>query len=206
MSKIVFAADSDMVRHIASQDPEFGRLVDAVGDVMLSYRPDPYASLVRSIIGQQVSGNSASATWGRLLAASDGLSPKGVLSLGDEGLRKAGLSRQKISYVKDLSQKVLLGEIDLDGLTKESDAQVVGSLTCVRGIGIWTAQMFLIFTLGRLDVFAPSDLGLRKGIKWLYGLPELPKEREAAQFALLWQPYRTVASLYLWQVVTRRLG
>ncbi len=237
MSTIVFARDSDMVQYICSQDPEFARLADAVGDVCLTYRGDPFPSLVRSIIGQQVTGKSASATWERLLvrcgtavlvagaapvgagtvalvseaAATPGpqqlgtCSPRIIAAMDEESLRAAGLSRQKISYVKDLSQKVLSGEVDLESLSDVQDDEVIAVLTKVRGIGVWTAKMYMIFTLGRFDVFAQSDLGLRKGAKWLYNLPKLPKERELAEISQRWKPYRTVAALYLWQVVTRRL-
>jgi DNA-3-methyladenine glycosylase II len=219
VSTIVFARDSEMVQHICWQDPAFVRLADAVGDVYLTYRRDPFPSLVRSIIGQQVTGKSAQATWERLLAqcaeaeprrlpaaqcSTNGIClPEIIEAMDEESLRAAGLSRQKISYVKDLSRKVLSRDIDLEGLSNMPDDQVVAVLTRVKGIGVWTAKMYMIFTLGRFDVFAPSDLGLRKGAMWLYNLPRLPKEKTLLELSQKWKPFRTVAALYLWQAVTR---
>ncbi len=211
----MFARDSDVVQYICKQDPEFVRLADAVGDVTLSYRGDPFSSLVRSIIGQQVSGRSAVATWERLIGCCVQKTPKanpvcacspGVIdAMEPEELKACGLSRQKIAYVKDLSQKAISGEVDFEKLQDMSDEEIVETLTKVRGIGVWTAKMYMIFTLGRFDVFAGADLGLRKGAKWLYRLDEVPKPKDVEAMAELWKPCRTVASLYLWQVTTQKL-
>ncbi len=202
---LLFRADSEPVNYLRSRDPDLARLIDMVGDITLNLRGTPFASLVRSIIGQQLSGIAAAAIWNKLQAACGEVSPASLSCLDDATLRATGLSRPKVAYLRDLTARAMSGEIDLEMIRDLPDDRIIAKLIAVNGIGVWTAQMFLIFCLGRMDVFAPKDLGLRAAMKWLYVLPDLPAEKESVPIAERWRPYRTVASLYLWQAVTRKL-
>jgi len=208
----VFNHDSPEVRHICERDPVFGRLVELVGDVEVQFRSqDIFEALVRSIVGQQLSNKAADAIWARLREVCQGVgnargkatdvvvTPDRLSSLDDEALRAAGLSRPKISYIRDLCLKVQNGEIDPDGVRHLSDRDLISSLTKVKGIGEWSCQMLMIFSLGRLDVFAPADLALRRAITWLYELKEPLRDSDLLRMSERWRPYRTVASLYLWE-------
>lgn len=284
IGRLAFKRDSPEVKHICAQDGAFRRLVDLVGDVEVPRRsPDVFEALVRSIVGQQLSGKAAAAIWARIqalcgggphgqefaalrtdsevaglevagpevaglvtstdCASGDGSAPGDCSALGDRSspgdrsalvdestapptapqtkaivtpsrlsafhddtLRAAGLSRPKVTYVRDLCRKVQSGEIDPDGVRALSDDDLVATLTQVKGIGEWTCQMLMIFSLGRMDVFAPADLVLRKGVQWLYGLEEVPRVRELLTISERWKPYRTVASLYLWEVANLPSG
>ncbi|GBF34061.1 DNA-3-methyladenine glycosylase II [Desulfocucumis palustris] len=186
-------------------DWKLGELLDLLGDYTLNLKTDYFGSLVRSILGQQLSVKAAATIWNRTVALCGKISPETVLSLDAERLREAGLSKSKISYIKDLAQKVLDGEILFQEITGLPDQQVIENLTRVKGIGRWTAEMFLIFSLGRPDVFSPDDFGLRRGIKWLYGLDDLPGKVEVREMAENWKPFRTAASLYIWEAINRGL-
>lgn len=204
--RITFDLNCEPVRFLRDRDPKLSSLIDLVGPVSLDLRGTPYSALARSIVGQQISGTAAASIWRRLEDRCGAVTPERVSSMDDEVLRAVGISRPKVVYLRDLTRRVISRELDLDALPGMSEEDLVRSLTAVHGIGVWTAQMFMIFCLGRLDVFAPKDLGLRAGIKWLYSLPEMPGEKESSRRAEAWRPYRTVASLYLWQAVTRRLS
>ncbi len=206
LKSVLFTVDSEPVRLLRSRDPRLAQLVDTIGDVTLDLRGSPFASLVRSIIGQQLSGRAAASIWDRLQGMCGEVSPENLAPLSDEKLRSAGLSRPKIGYLHDLCAKVRNGDVDLAGLSALSDGDVITSLTTIKGIGDWTCHMFMIFCLGRLDVFAPNDLGLRRAMMWLYDMPEPPTQKESVSISEAWRPYRTVASLYLWQAITPRLG
>lgn len=156
--------------------------------------------LVRSIVYQQLSGKVAAVIFGRLLAAVKGdLTPRRVLRLPHERMRALGLSNQKATYIRDLAERTKSGEVDFAALPGMSDEQVIETLTRVKGIGVWTAQMFLIFGLKRMDVLPVGDLGVRSAIKKAYGLAELPKPVDMEELARAWRPYCSVASWYLWR-------
>jgi DNA-3-methyladenine glycosylase II len=199
-----FFVNSEPVLYLRARDQKMSTLIDLVGDVSLDLRGTPLAALVRSIIGQQLSSRAAASIWNKLQGVCGEVSPSGLDHLDDDALRSAGLSRPKVAYLRDLIGRVRSGELDLDALETMPDEELIERLTSVHGVGVWTAEMFMIFCLGRLDVFAPNDLGLRSAMKWLYSLPDLPSPKESVPIADLWRPYRTVASLYLWQAVTRR--
>lgn len=201
-----FSLDSKPVQQLRAQDPKLGRLIDAVGPVTLVFGGDSFSAVARSIIGQQLSGRSASAIWARVEAACGGsVALAHLASLDDDVLRTAGVSRPKIACLRDLCAKSSTREVDFDALPSMPDDELVAMLTKVKGIGVWTCEMFMIFCLGRMDVFAPKDLGLRRAMRWLYDMPEMPNEKDSVPIAAAWRPYRTVASLYLWQAVTAKL-
>jgi DNA-3-methyladenine glycosylase II len=176
-------------------------MIDAVGPYTLRFERDRFAMLVRSIVSQQISTIAAHAIRKRLmdLVGPDGLTPGNLARFDTDELRSVGLSSQKASYVADLATKVNDGTVDLRRIGRLSDQAVVESLTQVKGIGRWTAQMFLIFSLGRPDVFPHDDLGVRTAIRDRYGLDDLPDKTTSHSIAAPWRPYASVASWYCWR-------
>ena len=179
-------------------------VIDAVGPLDISrwtsLRPrDPYGSLLRSIIGQQLSVSAASSIFGRIKEANGGRSPtpQQLLLMRPAKLRKCGLSRAKVEYVRDLARHVLSGELDLPRLRRLDDEEVHEAITAVKGLGPWTADMFLIFHLRRPDVLPVGDLGLRRAVERAYSVKD-PRPAELERIAEPWRPYRSMASLYLW--------
>ncbi len=178
------------------------RLIDAVGPFTLQpERKRRFSVLARAIISQQVSTAAARTIRGRLEGVLDdgGLSAEGIAGLKESELRSVGLSRQKASYLLDLAVKTLDGTVRLDRIGRLSDEAVIEMLTQVKGIGRWTAEMFLIFSLGRLDVLPVDDLGVRAAIKDLYGLDDLPDKKTCIELAAPWRPYATIGSWYCWR-------
>lgn len=169
---------------------------------------DVFAALVRAIINQQLSGKAADTIYARLEGLLRGrkLKPTSLLSLKPAALRQAGLSAAKVKSLRGLATAVEEGQINLKTLHQLSDDEVMEKLTALHGIGPWTAEMILMFSLGRLDTFSRGDLGLRKGIMYLYGLKKLPSERQMAKLERLWAPYRSYAARILWRVADERKG
>jgi DNA-3-methyladenine glycosylase II len=164
-------------------------------------RTDPYEALARAIVGQQLSTRAAASIWAKLLEQFGGETPtpEQVLRKRRTTLRKAGLSNAKVEFLRDLAAHVRDGRLDLKRLATLSDEDITAELIAVKGIGLWTAEMFLIFHLGRLDVVSAGDLGIRRAIQIAYGLEELPGVEEVERIAEPWRPHRTLACLYLWR-------
>ncbi len=162
---------------------------------------DAYGSLVRTIIGQQLSTKAARSIYGRLTALFDGRppTPEELLSTDEEPLRACGLSRPKVRYLRDLAERVISGELDLSSLHGLPDEEVIRQITAVKGLGRWSADMFLMFHLGRPDVLPVGDLGIRRAVERAYGLPALPDPDELRTLAAPWRPECTLACLYLWE-------
>jgi DNA-3-methyladenine glycosylase II len=188
-------------RHLRAADPVMKEMIDAVGPFTLRFDGDRFGLLVRSIISQQISTSAARSIRRRLqkLAGPDGLTAENLAKFTVDELRPVGLSSQKASYVADLASKVNDGTVNLRQIGRLSDERVVETLTQVRGIGYWTAQMFLIFSLGRPDVFPHDDLGVRTAIRDRYGLDDLPDKKTSHTIAAPWRPYASVASWYCWR-------
>ena len=189
------------IAHLRKADPVMGDLMTRSGPCTLEPgNTDAFLTLCQSIISQQLSSRAAGTIIERLQALFDsGLpTPEGILALPDETLRGLGLSRQKQASLRDLSVKTIEGSLQLGELGALSDEEVMRQLTQVRGIGVWTAEMFLIFFLGRLDVFPVGDLGIRKAIQRLYGYKRMPAVVTMHRHARKWAPYRTIGSWYLW--------
>ncbi|HUJ67421.1 MAG TPA: DNA-3-methyladenine glycosylase 2 family protein [Acidimicrobiales bacterium] len=187
---------------LARRDPVMAKLVELAGPMRLRPRQEThFGALARSIVYQQLAGNAASAIHGRLVAALDGdVAPEALLALSVETMRGVGLSANKTASLRDLAEKVLDGTVVLDprGLAREPDEEVIARLTTVRGIGDWTAHMFLLFQLRRLDVWPTGDLGVRKGYSLAWGTP-MPTARELAALGDPFRPYRSVAAWYCWR-------
>ncbi len=183
------------------KDPKFAKIIMQVGDYNVKITKNRYQSLVEAIISQQLSGSAANSIIKkfRKLYKSKFPKPRDVIKTSDSKLRTTGLSKMKIVYIKELSKKIESKELNMRKISTQSDEQVIEVLTDVKGIGRWTAEMFLIFSLGRLDILPVGDLGLKKGIQSMYSLKELPEKEQIEQLAESWKPYRTVATWYLWK-------
>ena len=190
-------------RHLEGSCPHMRKLIPAFGPCTLRTQPDGFRMLVRSITSQQISGFAARAILGRLLdrIAPMPLRAEAVRRCGEKGLRGVGYSQRKASYVVGLATEVLERGLDLEALRDVSDEEVVEKLTQVRGIGEWTAHMFLIFSLGRPDILPHGDLGVRQALRELHALPALPGKREAIELARPWRPFASVASWYCWRSI-----
>jgi len=192
--------DKKAVRFL-KKDPKFAKIIMQVGDYNIKITKNRYQSLVEAIISQQLSGSAANSIIKkfRKLYKSKFPKPRDVIKTSDSKLRSTGLSKMKIVYIKELSKKIESKELNMRKISTQSDKQVIEVLTNVKGIGRWTAEMFLIFSLGRLNILPVGDLGLKKGIQSMYSLKKLPKEEQIEQLAESWKPYRTVATWYLWK-------
>ena len=189
------------VKHIRKSDPVMREVIRRAGPFAMKFKRDRFQALVYSILAQQISGKAAAAVRLKLetLASPEGLTPARISSFTVEELRGAGLSRQKASYILDLARRVDEGTLPLERLARRSDDNVIESLIEVKGIGVWTAHMFLIFSLGRLDVLPHGDYGVRSAIQRLYDLKELPDRETCHRIAEPWRPYASIASWYCWR-------
>ena len=189
-------------------------LIDRVGEMSFERRRrgrpqgDSYGVLLRTVVGQQLSAKAAATIFDRLLELFGGKtpSPAELLAVTPEDLRAIGLSGRKVEYVRDLAAHVQSGELELDRLGELGDEEVIGEITAIRGFGLWSAQMFLIFHLQRPDVLPTGDLGVRNAVRDAYGLEKAPAPKELAEIGEAWAPYRTRASLYLWRSLDNAPG
>jgi DNA-3-methyladenine glycosylase II len=193
-------------QHLRSVDHVLRGLIDERGPIdpdtdRRGSRPDAYQALARAIVGQQLSTKAAASIWRRVteLFGEHTPSPVQLLEVDGQELRDAGLSWSKVGFLKDLAERVEDGRLDLDRLGELSDDDVVAELTEIKGVGRWTAEMFLIFHLGRPDVVSMGDLGIRRAVQLAYGLDELPGPSEMERISEPWRPHRTLACLYLWR-------
>jgi DNA-3-methyladenine glycosylase II len=193
-------------RHLRRKDPVMRGLIKRLGPLDAEARTrgrpaDAYGALLRSIVGQQLSTKAARSIYGRVTALYGDTtpSPQELLDTDAETLRGAGLSRAKVVYMRSLAEHVLSGRLELERLDELTDEEVAAELTAVKGLGQWTADMFMIFHLGRPDVLPVGDLGVRKAIAAVYELPSIPAKEEMERLAEPWRPYRSLASLYLWR-------
>jgi DNA-3-methyladenine glycosylase II len=195
---------------LAATDPTMAALIERIGKIDLATRlkrrqeerpNDAYGALLRAIVGQQLSTKAARTIYGRVLEIFDGStpSPEQLLETSDADLRGAGLSGRKVEYVQDLARHVISGELELGRLDELGDEQVIEEIVAVRGLGQWTAEMFLLFHLERPDVLSGGDLGIRKAIQIEYGMEEMPTPTEVVELSERWRPHRSLASLYLWE-------
>lgn len=187
--------------HLKNADPVMRRVIEQVGAYSLKPKGGRFELLVRSILSQQISVAAARTIRRRLVTALPGkrISANGIATLDDDQLQQIGISRQKRGYIRDLTQHVLNGTLNFRRLSRLPDGEVITELIQVKGIGVWTAQMFLIFGLGRSDIFPPDDLGIQNAIHALYSSKTRRKRQQLEDLAAVWAPYRSVASWYLWR-------
>ncbi len=192
--------------HFKKADPILYKaaLLHAIEDVVRS--PDVFGDLVHAIINQQLSGKAADTIQARLEAKAGraGITPKNILKLSPAAMRSAGLSAAKVKAIRNVAEAVNDKKLDLENIHLEEDGKIIEILTSIKGIGPWTAEMILMFSLGRVDVFSKGDLGLRKGIMHLYGLKKMPTDKQMDKLAKSWAPYRTYAARILWRVADGR--
>ena len=199
------AVTDPAIKHLRRADPVMRDLIDSIGPLDTEARrrgrpTDPYGALLRSIVGQQLSTKAARTIYGRMLELWGGKTPtpKQLLATDPEAIRAAGMSRPKVNYLRDLAERILDGRLEIDRLNELSDDEISAELTAVKGIGQWSADMFLIFFLGRPDVLPVGDLGIRRAVEKVYALPEIPTPEAIFELAQPWRPHRSLASLYLW--------
>jgi DNA-3-methyladenine glycosylase II len=190
----------DAIVHLKRSDPVLSTIIGRVGDYRIQFREPVFETLVRSIVYQQLSGKVASVIFGRLSNAVKGeLTPENILKLRPSRMRTLGLSTQKAAYIRDLARQTRDGAVVFEELPKLPDEEVIARLTRVKGIGVWTVQMFLMFALRRPDVLPTGDLGIRSAVRKAYNLPEMPLPKELEKLAEPWRPYCSAASWYLWR-------
>ena len=187
---------------LRAADPVLGAAIDRIGPLHRTVIDDLFAALVNSIAGQQISGKALATVWARLTAQMRPMTPAAVIALPEGALHACGLSGRKEEYIRAAAQAVLSGALDLDALQCLPDEDVIARLTTLSGVGRWTAEMLLIFSMQRPDVLAFDDFGIRRGLCLLYGLPEITKTA-FAQYRARYAPYATVAGLYLWEIAAR---
>lgn len=195
---------------LAASDPTMAALIERIGPIDIATRlsrrkeerpVDAYGALLRAIVGQQLSTKAARTIYLRVVDLFGGTtpSPEQLLEASEEDLRACGLSGRKTEYVRDLASHVLSGELELDRLEELGDEEVIEEIVAVRGLGQWTAEMFLLFHLERPDILSGGDLGIRKAIQVEYGLEEMPPPKRVIEIGEPWRPHRSLASLYLWE-------
>lgn len=199
-------SNRQIVAALGEKDPMLAWLMEQCGPIEVEIHEDYFVSIASTIVGQQLSNKVADVLWGRLFRLTgEDVRPETLLRLDDAKIREIGISHAKINYLKSLAQAVASGSLSFEQLHLQDDHEVVKALCGVKGIGPWTAEMFLIFSLGRLDVFSMGDAGLQRAVQWLYEMEETPTKGELLEISKKWSPYRTIASLYLWKALDGNL-
>lgn len=193
------------VRFLKKADPVLASVIDRAGKCTLEPRVEGthFDYVVRAIVYQQLSGKAASTIHGRFLELLDKKkpAPAQILEIAEPDLRKVGLSGQKAKYIRSVAEQTHSGQLAIEQLHELSDEDIIAALTQIKGVGVWTAQMFLMFRLGRPDVLPIGDLGIQKGVQLAYGLRKLPKPDRVQKIGKKWAPYRTVGSWYMWRLL-----
>jgi DNA-3-methyladenine glycosylase II len=188
------------LNHLKKGDQILAAIITRVGAYKITYREPTFQALARAIVFQQLSTKAANTIYGRLEQAAGGaITPEAIQNLSVGEMRRAGLSKQKIGYIRDLAEHAISGKVDFAGLHGMSDEEVIAALTDIKGIGEWTAHMFLIFSLRRPNVLATGDLGVRTAVQRAYRKRKLPTPQQMAKIAQNWHPYCSVACWYLWR-------
>ena len=189
------------INHLKKADPVLAAIIQKAGPYRVTYMEPVFQTLVRSIVYQQLSGKAAMTIFKRLAEAAKvaPLTPEAILKMRPQKMRTLGLSKQKTVYIRELAKLTRDGAIQFERLPEMEDAAIIETLTRVKGVGVWTVQMFLMFALQRPNVLPVGDLGVRAAMKKAYGLAELPKPQEMESIAASWHPYRSIASWYMWR-------
>lgn len=195
----VFYYDEQAVKYLTKKDKRLGEAIAKIGHIERMTEPDLFASLVNSIVGQQISTSAFHTVWGRLVDLTGEVTPENVSKCSREELQRLGLSFRKVDYIQDAARKVLSGEFDLEGLRELPDEEVYRQLCSLKGVGRWTAEMLMLFSMQRQDILSFQDFGIQKGMRMLYHHKEITKER-FERYRKRYSPYGSVASLYLWAI------
>ncbi len=198
-NKLYIAYGSKEIEYLKGRDPALAAVIDKVGHIKRSLDPDLFSALANSIIGQQISMKAQAAIWGRFCEAFNPLTAQGIYDSSAEELKACGLSDRKAEYMKGIAAAIVEGRLDLDALENMSDDEVASTLSKLKGVGVWTAEMLMMFSMGRMDVLSYGDLAIQRGLRMLYRhrkiTPALYKK-----YKRRYSPYASVASLYLWEV------
>lgn len=203
MEHKIFAYGQTETDYLIARDPILGQAIRRIGPIEREVIPNLFTALVNSIAGQQISGKALATVWARLCDRLGEVTPETVLAAGEDGLRSCGLSGRKAGYMLSAARAVQDGTLPIHSLVDKSDEEVIKTLTALPGVGRWTAEMLLIFSLERPNVLAFDDFGIRKGICRLYGLDELTRA-QFEQYRARYAPYATVAGLYLWEIAAQK--
>lgn len=196
---MIFRYDERAKKHLCEQDAKLGSFIKTFGDIEREMQPDLFEALTNSIISQQISGKAAMAIYSRLKAAAGELTPAVIAALPESEIRQCGISQRKTAYIKTAADAILTGTLNPARLQGLDNEEVIGVLTQLPGIGRWSAEMILIFSLGREDVLSYGDFGIRRGIMKLHSLSELSK-KQFHYYQTLYSPYGSIASFYLWEI------
>lgn len=185
------------IDYLKRKDKKLGAAIDQIGMIEREIIPDPFAAIINSIVGQQISSKAADTVWQRLLDLLGQITPQHIMETQLSQIQGCGMSRRKAEYIKGIAEAALSGQVNFETLHALSDEEIIKKLSSLHGVGVWTAEMLLIFSLNRMDVVSYKDLAIRRGMMNLYGLKELPKEK-FERYRERYSPYGSVASLYLW--------
>ena len=199
----IFSYGHTELDYLKRQDVELGAAIDRIGFIAREIIPDLFAALVHSIVGQQISTKAAVTVWNRLQQACGAITPQSIAEIEAIDIKQCGTSMRKAGYIKGIGEAVMQGRLKIDELPRLSDAEIIKRLSALNGVGIWTAEMLMIFSMQRPDVVSWGDLAIRRGMMNLYGLQALDKA-EFARYRQRYSPYGSVASLYLWKLAAER--
>lgn len=192
------------IEYLKKKDKKLGQAIDRIGGIEREINPDLFIALVSNIVGQQISNKAFETVWSRFSELIKEVTPQSILATDTDRIQKCGMSLRKVGYIKGIAEAVASGELDLLALHEMSDDEVIKRLSALNGIGVWTAEMLLIFSMERPDVLSWSDLAIRRGMMNLYGLKELSRE-QFEKYKKRYSPYGTVASFYLWELSLERI-
>lgn len=187
------------IDYLKKQDEILGEAIDRIGIIERGINPDLFIALVSSVVGQQISSKAAATVWGRLESLVEKMTPESIYNACPNQIQSCGMSMKKVGYIKGIAEAAMTKEIDFDNLKALSDEEIISKLTKLHGVGVWTVEMLLIFSLNRLDVVSFKDLAIRRGMMNLYNLSNLSKE-QFEEYRKKYSPYGSVASLYLWEL------
>ncbi|EYE87257.1 3-methyladenine DNA glycosylase [Fervidicella metallireducens AeB] len=194
-----FKYGEDEINYLSSKDDKLRKFIEEIGPIKREVIPDTFQALISSIVYQQISTKAGDTVWKRLNDSLVDLTPENIIKATDEQLRECGLSGRKVSYLKSIALAAKNKTVDFENLHMLSDEEIIKKLVGLYGVGVWTAEMLLIFSLNRMDVLSFNDLGIKKGLMKLHGLNEISKE-DFQKFKKIYSPYASVASLYLWEI------
>ena len=187
------------IEHLKRRDKKLGEAIDRIGMLQREIRPDPFTALISSIVSQQISKKAAETVWNRLAVLIGRITPENIATISLDEIQSCGMSARKAGYIQGIANAATYGLVNFDTLYTLSDEEIIKKLSSLNGVGVWTAEMLLIFSLCRPDVVSYGDLAIRRGMMNLYGLKELPKEK-FDRYVKRYSPYGSVASLYLWEL------
>lgn len=196
---IYFQYGEKEIEYLKKKDKKLSAAIDRIGFIMREITPDPFEALVSSIVGQQISSKAAETVWNRFCQLFSDITPENMIKTSDEAIQKCGMTMKKVGYIKGIADAAIKRDIDFNALADLSDEEIIKKLSSLHGVGVWTAEMLLIFSLNRLNVVSYKDLAIRRGMMNLYGLKDLTKE-QFERYKKRYSPYGSVASLYLWQL------